>query len=130
MKTREFLELAVDYVEASTEAMAELQKRAEEAEAAPAFSEDVLKQTADKLVKADMLSKTAAETLVQSFPENPDQALHSLQRLAEAAISEKSGDQPLRSLGAPVKPIAKKAAQAGGDGEKRVSDEAWEQDWS
>ena len=107
MDTREFLSNVVDYVEVSQEAIAELQKKAAVAERKPAFSDDALTQTAEKLVKADLLTKEAADHLVQSFRETPDKALQSLQRCADEMM-RRSGERTT-SLGGAA-PIRKKAA--------------------
>jgi len=128
MNTRELLENVVDYVEVSQEVIADLRKKAAVASAKPAFSEDVLKQTAKKLVARNLLSKEAAETLVQSYPENPDQALLSLQRLADE-FGKRESDSAPRPLGTPA-PLAKQAADAAGGQNKAASDEAWEQSWN
>ncbi len=127
MKTREFLENVVDYVEVSQEAIAELQKKASEAESTPAFSDDALTQTAEKLVKADLLTKEAADHLVQSFRDEPDKALQSLQRCADEML-RRSGERNT-SLGG-ADPIRKKAAKKETSGEKKAeSDAAWEESW-
>lgn len=127
MNTREFLSNVVDYVEVSQEAIADLRKKAEEAESKPAFSDDALTQTAEKLVNADVLSKEAADHLVQSFRDEPDKALQSLQRCAEEMM-RRSGDRS-DSLGG-ADPIRKKAAKKETSGQSKAeSDAAWEASW-
>jgi hypothetical protein len=120
MEMREFINQVIDQVEASQEAIAELQKQAAEAEAKPAFSEEVLSQTAEKLVESGLLSKRASDDLVQSFRESPDQALLSLQKVVNKFAARE--DAPA-SLGAPSK-LKKNAAKA--DPSKPESDKAWE----
>lgn len=126
MKTREFLSNVVDYVEVSQEAIAELQKKASEAESKPAFSDVALTQTAEKLVKADVLSKEAADHLVQSFRENPDKALQSLQRCADEMM-RRSGERT-DSLGG-ADPIKKNASKKQPSQPQAESDTAWESSW-
>ena len=125
MMTREFLEHVVDYVEVSQEAMGELQKKAALAESKPAFSDNALTQTAEKLVKAEVLSKEAADHLVQSFRETPDKALQSLQRCADEMM-RRSGERN-DSLGG-ADPIRKKAAKKDSQ-PQAASDTAWEESW-
>ena len=123
MKQREFINLVIDQVEASQEAIAELQKQAAEAQAKPAFSEDVLEQTAEKLVESELLSKEASGDLVQALRENPDEALLSLQRLAGAFRKRESAPA---NLGGPAK-MRKKAATKAADDKRAESDKAWEE---
>jgi hypothetical protein len=125
MNMRDFLNNVVDYVEVSQDAIATLQKKASEAEATPAFSDDALTQTAEKLVKADVLSKEAADHLVQSFRETPDKALQSLQRCADEMM-RRSGDR-VDSLGGADR-IQKKAGKKS-SGQQAESDAAWEESW-
>jgi len=123
MKQREFINTVIDYVEASQEAIAELQKEASEANAKPAFSDQVLAQTAEKLVESDVLSKEASDDLVQSFREDPDQALLSLQRVVSKFTERESA--PTNSLGHTAK-IKKSAAKASKK-DLAPSDKAWEE---
>ena len=94
MKQREFLTLVVDTVEAQQEAIDELRKEAAEAKAKPAFSEDVLSQTAEKLVAAELISKEAADTLVQSFPETHGEGESAVR--AGAVLAESRREEPSR----------------------------------
>jgi len=127
MNTRDFLSNVVDYVEVSQEVIADLRKKAAAAERKPAFSENVLTQTAEKLVKADLLTKEAADHLVQSYRDNPDKALQSLQRCADE-LMRRSGERT-DSLGGAA-PISKKAAKKATSGQpKAESDAAWEASW-
>jgi len=121
MKKREFINLVIDQVEASQEAIVELQKEAAEAKAKPAFSDEILEQTAAKLVASKLLSKEASDSLMQSFREDPEQALLSLQRVAENTTKHDSAPQ---SLGAPVR--IKKVASTTDTPSKPESDQAWE----
>jgi len=126
MKMQEYLEGVVDYIEVSQELIGDLQKKASEASSKPAFSDEALKQTAEKLVKAGVLSKNAADHLVQSFPENPDKALQSLQRCAAELF--KRASQPARPLGAP-ETVLTKLASADSTETKPESDTEWEESW-
>lgn len=123
---REFLNGVIDYIELSQETVDGLRKRAAAAESKPAFSDGALKQTADKLVKANLLSKEAADHLVQSFRGNPDKALHSLQRVADEM--HRRSEERATSLGSAA-PLKKKAGQKPSGEKKSASDEAWENSW-
>jgi hypothetical protein len=125
MESREFLSNVVDYVEVSQEVIADLRKKAAQADSKPAFSDGALTQTAEKLVTADLLTKEAAEDLVHSFRANPDKALQSLQRCAEEMM-RRSGERSTTLGGAD--PIRKKASKKS-SGKKAESDAAWEDSW-
>ena len=123
MKQRELLTQVVDLIEAQQDAVAELRKEAAEAKNKPAFSDEVLDQTAEKLVSSELLSKEASDNLVQSFREDPEQALRSLQKLAAEFGKRNSAPEP---LGKPAR-IKKSAAAIADNGNARPeSDKAWE----
>jgi len=123
MKQREFLTQVIDYVEASQEAIAELQKEAAEAQTKPAFSDEILERTAEKLVESDLLSKEASENLVQSFRDDPEQALLTMQKLA-GELSKRASVP--KSLGRPARIKKSAAATADEKDERPESDKAWE----
>jgi len=127
MKQREFLTQVIDTVEAQADAIAELQKQAAESGSKPVFSDELLERTAEKLVQSELLSKEASENLVQSFRENPEQALLSLQKLAAHFGKRESAPQ---SLGQPAR-IKKSAAPASAEGTdtRPESDKAWDRDF-
>jgi len=127
MKQREFLTQVIDTVEAQAEAIVELQKQATESDSKPVFSDELLSRTAEKLVQSELLSKEASENLVQSFRDNPEQALLSLQKLAAHFGKRESAPQP---LGQPAR-INKSAAAATAEGTdaRSESDKAWDKDF-
>jgi hypothetical protein len=128
MKQREFLNQVIDVVEAQSEAIDVLKKQASDAKNTPAFSDEVLSKTAEQLVNSDLLSKEAAENLVQSFRENPEQALLSLQKVASLLV-EKRESAP-QSLGKARKIVKKASANADEKDDRPDSDKAWESDFS
>jgi len=123
MKQREFLTQVLDTIEAQAEAIEVLQKEATMARNKPAFSDEVLKQTAAKLVQSELLSKEASDNLVQSFREDPEQALRSLQKLAGEFAKRTSAPQP---LGKPARINKSAAATVKTDDKRPESDKAWE----
>jgi hypothetical protein len=127
MNQREFLNQVIDTVEAQAEAIDHLQKQASEAANKPAFSDDVLNKTAEKLVTSKLLSKEASENLIQSFREDPEQALLSLQKVA--GLWTKERESAPQSLGKPRN--INKSASANGDNkdDRSESDKAWERDF-
>jgi hypothetical protein len=122
MNQRDFLTQVIDYVEASQEAIGVLQKEATVAKSQPAFSDVTLERTAAKLVESDLLSKEASENLIQSFREDPEQALLSLQKLAESFAKRASAPS---TLGKPAR-IQKAAAKAPAKDDRPESDKAWD----
>lgn len=127
MKMRDLLTQAVDTVEAQAEAIEVLKKQASEAANAPAFSDELLKQTAEKLVESELLNKESSDNLVQSFRDNPEQALLSLQKLASHYGKRESAP---KSLGKPAGSIKKSAAAtAESTGDLAESDKAWNRDF-
>ncbi len=127
MKQREFLNQVIDVVEAQSEAIEVLRKQASDAENKPAFSDEVLSQTAEKLVQSDLLSKEASENLVQSFRDNPEQALLCLQKAA-SQLAEKSESTP-QPLGKARKIVKKASANADDKDDRADSDKAWDRDF-
>lgn len=123
MKQQEFLNQVIDYVEASQEAIEELQKEAAEAKSKPAFSDATLKQTAEKLVESELLSKEALENLIQSFRDDPEQALLSMQKLAGEFAKRASAP---KALGKPARIKKSAAATADEKDDRPASDKAWE----
>lgn len=125
MKQREFLNQVLDTVEAQAEAIDELQKQASEASNKPAFSDKLLEQTAAKLVESELLSKEASDNLVQSFREDPEQALHGIQKLAGELSKRNSAPTPLGQPSRIKKSAATNADSKDAQG-KPESDKAWE----
>lgn len=127
MKQREFLNQVIDTLEAQSDAIDVLKKQASDAKNKPAFGDEVLSKTAEQLVNSELLSKEAAENLVQSFREDPEQALVSLQKVASLWTKER--ESAPSSLGKPRK-IAKKASANADDKDDRSdSDKAWDRDF-
>jgi hypothetical protein len=127
MKQREFLNQVIDTIEAQAEAIDHLQKQASEAANTPAFSDEVLKQTAEKLVNSELLSKEASENLVQSFRDNPEQALLTIQKVA--GLWTKERENAPQSLGKPRKINKSASANADNKDDRSESDKAWERDF-
>ena len=112
MEAREFYNGVIDYVEQTQGIINDLQK--------PAFSDDVLQKTAETLVGAKLLSEESAEVLMQSFRDNPDKALESLQKVA---AERKPAPQPVTEMiGSPAN-IQKESKQVSKADEVRESDQ-------
>lgn len=122
MNQREFVTQVIDTVVAQQEAIEALEKKASEASAAPAFSSDVLKETADKLVASKLLSKEASDDLMQQFRTNPDEALLSLQKVVDHFSKSDNG---VENLGQPARLPKTASEKKSGEG-KAESDKAWE----
>ena len=92
MKTREFLNQVIDYIEVTTDVIDGLRKQAaEDRQQAPAFSDSALKKTAAILTQAELVSPINADKLVASFATQPDKALESLMKVAELRIRRADG---------------------------------------
>jgi hypothetical protein len=127
MNQREFLSQVIDTLEANAEAIGVLKKQASDAANKPAFSDELLEQTAEKLVDTDLLSKEASENLVQSFRDNPEQALLTIQKVA--GLWTKEREKAPQSLGSPRKIVKSASANADNKDNRPESDKSWERDF-
>jgi len=126
MKAKEFYNSVVDYVELTDGLISELQKKADDANAAPAFDEEALKKTAEVLVSADLLSRDQSEVLIDSWKKDPNRALDSLSKVASKLKAPE--DRPSGMIGSPAG-HRKEAAAKTPTSSERASDKAFLEDF-